>query len=125
MRISDGSSDVCSSDLLSHLNYSGRGKRSSKADAHHQMTRDAMRQLFEQAWDDVQHGRETDFVSGNNDADAVLLLQWVEERLPEHRDRLEGMLRAWGGTASGSGIANIDTIETGRAPRRERVCQYV
>jgi heme d1 biosynthesis radical SAM protein NirJ len=97
---------------LSHLNYSGRGKRSRsrKADAHHQMTRDAMYQLFEQAWDDVQHGRETDFVSGNNDADAVLLLQWVEARLPEHRDRLERMLRAWGGNASGSGIANIDNI---------------
>jgi len=95
---------------LSHLNYSGRGKRSRKADAHHQMTRDAMYQLFEQAWDDVQQGRETDFVSGNNDADAVLLLQWVEARLPEHRDRLERMLRAWGGNASGSGIANIDNI---------------
>lgn len=97
---------------LSHLNYSGRGKRSRsrKADAHHQMTRDAMYQLFDQAWDDVQHGRETDFVSGNNDADAVLLLQWVEQRLPKHRDRLERMLRAWGGNASGSGIANIDNI---------------
>lgn len=95
---------------LSHLNYSGRGKRSRKADAHHQMTRDAMHQLFEQAWDDVQSGRETDFVSGNNDADAVLLLQWVEARMPEHRDRLEQMLRAWGGNASGGGIANIDNI---------------
>lgn len=95
---------------LSHLNYSGRGKRSRKADAHHQMTRDAMRQLFEQAWDDVQNGRETDFVSGNNDADAILLLQWVEANLPQHAARLEGMLRAWGGNASGSGIANIDNI---------------
>src|SRR3546814_16661396 len=37
-------------------------------------------------------------------------MQWVEERLPGHRDRLEGMLRAWGGNASGSGIANIDNI---------------
>jgi heme d1 biosynthesis radical SAM protein NirJ len=95
---------------LSHLNYSGRGKRSRKADAHHQMTRDAMRQLFEQAWDDVCNGRETDFVSGNNDADAILLLQWVTENLPQHAERLEQMLRAWGGNASGSGIANIDNI---------------
>ncbi|TLX57636.1 heme d1 biosynthesis radical SAM protein NirJ [Stutzerimonas nosocomialis] len=95
---------------LSHLNYSGRGKRNRKADALHQMTRDAMHQLFEQAWEDVQHGRETDFVSGNNDADAILLLQWVESRLPQHRDRLELLLRAWGGNASGSGIANIDNI---------------
>lgn len=95
---------------LSHLNYSGRGRRSRKADAHHLMTRDAMRQLFEQAWADVQQGRETDFVSGNNDADAVLLLQWVEANLPQHAERLERMLRAWGGNASGSGIANIDNI---------------
>ena len=93
---------------LSHLNYSGRGKRSRKADAHHRMTRDAMGQLFEQAWADVVNGRDTDFVTGNNDADAILLLQWVRERLPQHAARLEKMLRAWGGNASGSGIANID-----------------
>lgn len=93
---------------LSHLNYSGRGKRSRKADAHHRMTRDAMGQLFEQAWADVVSGRDTDFVTGNNDADAILLLQWVRERLPQHAARLEKMLRAWGGNASGSGIANID-----------------
>ena len=93
---------------LSHLNYSGRGKRSRKADAHHRMTRDAMGQLFEQAWADVMSGRDTDFVTGNNDADAILLLQWVRERLPQHAARLEKMLRAWGGNASGSGIANID-----------------
>lgn len=95
---------------LSHLNYSGRGRRSRKADAHHQMTRDAMYQLFERAWDDVQSGRETDFVSGNNDADAVLMLQWAQARLPRHREHLEIMLRAWGGNASGNGIANIDNI---------------
>ncbi len=95
---------------LSHLNYSGRGKRSRRLDAQHQMTRDAMRQLFEQAWADVQAGHDSDFVSGNNDADAILLLQWVGEHLPQHRQRLEAMLRAWGGNASGSGIANIDNI---------------
>ena len=97
---------------LSHLNYSGRGKRSRKADAHHQMTRDAMRQLFEQAWDDVQHGRETDFVSGNNDADAILLLQWVEQHLPEHRERLEGMLRAWAATPRAAASPTSTTSAT-------------
>lgn len=93
---------------LSHLNYSGRGKRSRKLDAHWQMTRDAMEQLFERAWQDIQEGRDTDFVSGNNDADAILLLQWVERRLPRQRAALERLLRGWGGNASGSGIANID-----------------
>ncbi len=95
---------------LSHLNYSGRGKRSRKADAHAQMTRDAMWQIFERAWQDIQQGRDSDFVSGNNDADAVLLLQWAEQRLPQQRDRLEQLLREWGGNASGAGIANIDNI---------------
>lgn len=95
---------------LSHLNYSGRGKRSSKIDAHWQMTRDAMNQIFDRAWDDVQQGIETDFVSGNNDADAILLLQWAERNAPQHRQQIEDMLRAWGGNASGAGVANIDNL---------------
>ncbi|GGH96105.1 heme d1 biosynthesis radical SAM protein NirJ [Pseudomonas fluvialis] len=96
---------------LSHLNYSGRGKRSRSADAHAQMTRDAMWQIFERAWQDVEAGRDTDFVSGNNDADAILLLQWAAERLTAAQlAALEDMLRAWGGNASGAGIANIDNI---------------
>ncbi|ALI03597.1 heme d1 biosynthesis radical SAM protein NirJ [Pseudomonas sp. FW306-02-F02-AA] len=93
---------------LSHLNYSGRGKRSRQLDARQQMSREAMTLIFERAWEDIQHGRDSDFVSGNNDADAILLLQWVGLHLPEHYPRLEHMLRAWGGNASGSGIANID-----------------
>lgn len=93
---------------LSHLNYSGRGKRSRKLDARQQMSREAMTLIFERAWEDIERGRDSDFVSGNNDADAILLLQWVGLRLPEHYPRLESMLRAWGGNASGSGIANID-----------------
>ncbi|WP_237885516.1 heme d1 biosynthesis radical SAM protein NirJ [Pseudomonas sp. PGPR40] len=93
---------------LSHLNYSGRGKRSRQLDARQQMSREAMTLIFERAWEDIQHGRDSDFVSGNNDADAILLLQWVGLHLPEYYRRLEHMLRAWGGNASGSGIANID-----------------
>ena len=98
---------------LSHLNYSGRGRRSAKVDAAHRMTRDAMRQIFERAWQDVAQGRVTDFVSGNNDADAVLLLQWVRERLPRHAGQMEAMLRAWGGNASGAGVANRDNLGEG------------
>lgn len=93
---------------LSHLNYSGRGKRSRKLDAHQQMSREAMTLIFERAWHDIEQGRDSDFVSGNNDADAILLLHWVSRHLPHHYAALEQMLRAWGGNASGSGIANID-----------------
>lgn len=95
---------------LSHMNYSGRGRarRSRSVDAAHVMTRDAMEQIFARAWEDIQLGLDTDFVSGNNDADAVLLLQWVTRHLPQHAPRLEALLRAWGGNASGAGVANID-----------------
>ena len=74
------------------------------------MTRQAMTQIFERAWEDVQNGIDTDFVSGNNDADGVLLLQWITANMPEHREQMERMLRAWGGNASGAGIANIDNL---------------
>ncbi|MHA3905265.1 heme d1 biosynthesis radical SAM protein NirJ [Castellaniella sp. WN] len=97
---------------LSHMNYSGRGRaRSTRgADADHAMARHAMRLIFSRAWEDVQAGRDTEFVSGNNDADAVLLLQWAREHIPQSADSLEAMLRAWGGNASGAGIANIDNL---------------
>lgn len=95
---------------LSHLNYSGRGKRNQSVDAHRSMTHQAMTTIFNRAWEDVQNGKETDFVSGNNDADGVLLLQWVQEHLPQHAAQMERMLRAWGGNASGAGIANIDNL---------------
>lgn len=85
---------------LSHLNYSGRGKRSRMLDARQQMSREAMTLIFERAWEDIAQGRDSDFVSGNNDADAVLLLQWVG-RTFEHYPHLEHMLRAWGGNAFG------------------------
>src|SRR5690606_24506688 len=61
---------------LSHLNYSGRGKRSSKFDAQRQMHRVArylalgveLAAAFERAWANIGAGLDTDFVTGNNDA---------------------------------------------------------
>jgi len=95
---------------LSHMNYSGRGRSTRRVDTDHAMTREAMTLIFERAWADVEQGRDSDFVSGNNDADAVLLLRWARARLPQYAGQLEAMLRAWGGNASGAGVANIDNV---------------
>lgn len=96
---------------MSHMNYSGRGRSSKRIDAERIMTRNAMMMVFDRAWADIQEGRETDFVSGNNDADGVLLMQWVRQKLGDAQaDRLLAMLQAWGGNASGAGVANIDNI---------------
>ena len=97
---------------LSHLNYAGRGNRNRDSDLHHRMTRQAMDLLFETCWRDVQSGVKREFVTGNNDADGVYLLQWAGKNLPQHVDKLRAQLLRWGGNSSGVNIANIDNLGT-------------
>jgi heme d1 biosynthesis radical SAM protein NirJ len=95
---------------LSHLNYGGRGNVNRKTDAHHLTTRAAMDRLFQTCWGHIVRGRPKEFVTGNNDADGVYLLQWVRERFPERAAHVEAKLRQWGGNASGVNVANIDNL---------------
>ncbi len=95
---------------LSHLNYAGRGDRNRKSDVVHQTTRWAMDLLFERCWRDVEAGRDTEFVTGNNDADGVYLLGWVREHFPERLDQVRTRLVKWGGNSSGVNVANIDNL---------------
>jgi heme d1 biosynthesis radical SAM protein NirJ len=95
---------------LSHLNYGGRGNRNRKYDAVHAMTRQVMDALFEKCLERLRSGRPAEFVTGNNDADGVYLLNWVRRRFPEHVDTIHARLRQWGGNASGVNIANIDNL---------------
>lgn len=101
---------------LSHLNYSGRGKRSAEQDAVFKMTKAAMEMLFERAYSHISQGIETDFVTGNNDADGVFLLHWVEQKFgqqyPQRVLNLKQRLTNWGGNASGINVANIDNTGT-------------
>ncbi len=95
---------------LSHLNYGGRGNKNRKDDVVHKITRQAVERLIERAWEDVKAGVGTDFVTGNNDADAIILLNWVKRNFPDSADRVENALREWGGNGAGVSIANIDNL---------------
>ena len=95
---------------LSHLVYAGGGNRYREADPHHRTTRAVMDLLFERCWAHVRAGRPTEFVTGNNDADGVYLLRWVERHHPERAAHLRAKLEAWGGNASGINVANIDNL---------------
>jgi heme d1 biosynthesis radical SAM protein NirJ len=95
---------------LSHLNYAGRGNKNRGDDAHHRLTRTAMDLLIETCWGQIGRGEPREFVTGNNDADGVYLLHWVQRHLPEQAERLAAMLRRWGGNSSGVNIANIDNL---------------
>lgn len=95
---------------LSHLVYAGRGDKHRGEDADWSMTRAAMDLLIETAWDAVRNDADFEIVTGNNDADAVYLLHWAEERFSaEQIAHLRAHLEAWGGNSSGVGVANIDT----------------
>ncbi len=95
---------------LSHLVYAGRGNRYREDDAYHRTTRDAMDLIFDRCWDYVCRGVEKEFVTGNNDADGVYFLKWVEAHFPEKAAHMRDKLVAWGGNASGVNIANIDNL---------------
>ncbi|MGR8934239.1 MAG: heme d1 biosynthesis radical SAM protein NirJ [Gammaproteobacteria bacterium] len=95
---------------LSHLNYGGRGNRNRKDDAHFRMTREIMESMFETCYAWLTQGKQREFVTGNNDADAVYFLHWVRKRFPDSAEHIEHKLRQWGGNASGVNVANIDNL---------------
>lgn len=95
---------------LSHLNYAGRGNKNRGHDAFLQTTRNAMDLLFDTCWKQLENGVEKEFVTGNNDADGVYLLQWVRRRFPEREADLRAKLAQWGGNSSGVNVANIDNL---------------
>lgn len=95
---------------LSHLNYAGRGNKNRKDDVVHQLTRNAMDLLFDTCWKHVEEGREREFVTGNNDADGVYLLYWIEKHFPEKLEHMRAKLAQWGGNSSGVNISNIDNL---------------
>ena len=95
---------------MSHLVYAGRGNKNRGDDADWTVTRDAMNYLFETAWASLERGETREFVTGNNDADAVLLYKWVSRRFPERAGHLRAKLAQWGGNATGVNVANIDNL---------------
>ena len=95
---------------FSHLNYAGRGNKNRKDDAHHQMTRQAMDLLFDTCRAYQQRGLNKEFTTGNNDADGVYFLHWVEKRFPDQAAHVRAKLAQWGGNSSGVNVANIDNL---------------
>ncbi|MBF0340561.1 MAG: heme d1 biosynthesis radical SAM protein NirJ [Magnetococcales bacterium] len=93
---------------LSHWNHAGRGKVNRKENADLLATRTLMEWLFEQSRGDLASGSSREIVTGNNDADGVFFLFWIQRHFPDLASRAQAMLTRWGGNASGVGIANID-----------------
>jgi heme d1 biosynthesis radical SAM protein NirJ len=96
---------------LSHLVYAGRGDKHRGDDTAHARSRHAMDILIDRAWRAIKAGEPLEIVTGNNDADAVWFLKWVQRNFDAARAaHVAGHLAAWGGNSSGLGVANIDPL---------------
>lgn len=106
--------DLCDAEgvdkfYLSHLVYAGRGNKNRGEDTANARTRKAMTLLIDRAWVAVAEDQPLEIVTGNNDADAVWFLRWVQRNFPAQRaEHVAQHLAAWGGNSSGLGVANID-----------------
>ena len=106
--------DLCDAEgvdkfYLSHLVYAGRGDKHRGDDTEHARTRSAMDHLIDRAWVAVAEDQPLEIVTGNNDADAVYFLRWVERNFGADKAlHVRAHLEAWGGNSSGLGVANID-----------------
>ncbi|MDH5571237.1 MAG: SPASM domain-containing protein, partial [Gammaproteobacteria bacterium] len=88
----------------------GRGNKNRGDDVFHKMTRIAMDLLIERCWQYIQDNQHKEFVTGNNDADGVYLLQWIEKNHPDKVEVTRQRLQQWGGNSSGVNISNIDNL---------------
>ena len=65
---------------FSHLNYAGRGNKNREDDVFLNTTRWAMDLLFNWVLEEQRNGRETEFVTGNNDVIILVRADYVRER---------------------------------------------
>ena len=96
---------------VSHLLYSGRGVTMEGADLTPQQTRQTLLWLFEQADKMLDEPDAPGFVTGGNDSDGPLLLEWLEERYGHDAAApVRRLLELRGGNSAGEGILNIDHL---------------
>ncbi|WP_457639296.1 radical SAM protein [Persephonella sp.] len=91
---------------FSHLVYSGRGRNLTQAEK--KEYRKIVESIIEKGFEYVEKGIPIDIVTGNNEADAVVLYEKFKERYPEKADLLYENLKIWGGNQAGVRIADID-----------------
>jgi heme d1 biosynthesis radical SAM protein NirJ len=95
---------------LSHFNFAGRGRNHKREAVQRRVAHQAIEWLFNHVWERTVRGHAGDFVTGNNDADGVFLLRWIEERFAHRAADMRTRLVHWGGNASGVNVANIDNL---------------
>lgn len=94
---------------VSHLLYSGRGRRMAAEDLSRAEARSALFRLFEAGEALLHRASPVRIVTGSNDSDGPLLLRWLEARHGERAARpVRALLEGRGGNSAGEKILNVD-----------------
>ncbi len=91
---------------ISHLVYSGRGRQLTQTDK--EKYRKNVEFIIEKSFEYVEKNIPIDVVTGNNEADAVLLYRMFKEKYPAKAELLYENLKRWGGNQAGVRIFDID-----------------
>ena len=91
---------------ISHLVYAGRG--SKLTDINKRLHKEVSLSIIKKAFEFVEQGVPIDIVTGNNEPDAVLLLNRFKQLYPEFYENIHSNILKWGGNQSGKRIINID-----------------
>lgn len=91
---------------LSHLVYSGRANALSPLET--EQERRATELILDKAFQYCETDTPINIVTGNNEADAALLLQRFRQLYPDLAGPLLERLRAWGGNQAGARMLNIN-----------------
>ncbi len=91
---------------ISNLVYAGRGGRLSDMDKN--THREVSLSIIKKAFDFIEANVPIDITTGNNEQDAVLLLEETKLLYPEAYENMYGKLLEWGGNQAGGRIVNID-----------------
>ncbi len=93
---------------ISHLVWAGRGKRLGSLER--RTYRAVVELIIRKAIEWVETGVNINVVTGNNDADGVLLYKIFGRLYPEKAEILYRNLRLWGGNQAGIRLVNIDHL---------------
>ena len=93
---------------VSHLVYVGRAHRLASFALTPAETRAAVETIFDRAESLHRRGLPLELVTGNGDADGVLLYLRARAVRPETAPLVHGLLRQRGGNSAGRAIANVD-----------------
>lgn len=91
---------------ISHIVFAGRGKKLSSPEK--EEYKEIVKRILLRAIYYVEHGKDIEVVTGNNECDGILLLELFSERYPEYGEYLYKGLKNWGGNSAGVRLVNID-----------------